>query len=187
MTNEDPVDFLMRLFKEKGDTAYLGEPVSQMEHALQTAWASEQAGAASSLIVAALLHDMGHLLHGLPENCAHDGIDDAHEALGARWLEQHFGPDITEPVRLHVDAKRLLCSTDPAYIGTLSDASLQSLKLQGGPFTPDEAAKFRNHPHAEDAIALRLFDEQAKIPGLPTPTLEYFRAYLEAACAARRR
>src|SRR6516225_6317978 len=117
-----------------------GEPVSQTEHALQTAWAAEQAGAASALIAAALLHDIGHLLHDLPEDCAHHGIDDAHEVRGARWLVQHFGPDVTEPVRLHVPAKRYLCSTDPAYRSQLSEASELSLKLQGGPFTPAEVA-----------------------------------------------
>jgi phosphonate degradation associated HDIG domain protein len=187
MTHEDPVAFLLRLFEERGDAAYLGEPVSQTEHALQTAWATERAGAGSSLIVAALLHDVGHLLHDLPENCADAGLDDAHEIRGARWLDQHFGPEIAEPVRLHVDAKRFLCTIDPAYLGLLSEASLRSLKLQGGPFTPDEAARFHKHPHAEAAVALRRFDEQAKVPGLPTPALEHFRPYLEAACAARRR
>jgi phosphonate degradation associated HDIG domain protein len=187
MTHEDPVAFLLRLFEERGDAAYLGEPVSQTEHALQTAWVAERAGAGSSLIVAALLHDMGHLLHDLPENCADAGLDDAHEILGARWLDQHFGAEIAEPVRLHVDAKRFLCTIDPAYLGLLSEASLRSLQLQGGPFTPDEAARFRKHPYAEAAVALRRFDEQAKVPGQPTPALEHFRPYLEAACAARHR
>jgi phosphonate degradation associated HDIG domain protein len=186
MTSEDPIDFLLRLFKERGDGAYLGEPVSQTEHALQTAWAAEQAGAGSAVIAAALLHDVGHLLHDLPEDCALAGIDDAHEARGARWLAQHFGPEVAEPVRLHVSAKRFLCATDPTYAGQLSEASLRSLQLQGGPFTPDEAAQFRRHPHAEAAITLRRLDEQAKVPGLPTPSLEHFRPCLEAARAARR-
>jgi phosphonate degradation associated HDIG domain protein len=185
MSNESPVDCLVRLFKEKGDAAYIGEPVSQTEHALQTAWAAERAGSPSSLIAAALLHDVGHLLHALPEDCAHAGKDDAHEILGARWLDQHFGPDIAEVVRLHVDAKRFLCATDPAYLGILSEASLRSLKLQGGPLTPEEVDRFRKNPHAEAALALRRFDELAKVPGLPTPDLEYFRRYLETASAAR--
>jgi phosphonate degradation associated HDIG domain protein len=184
-TSEEPIDYLFRLFKEKGDSAYVGEAVTQTEHALQAAWAAEQAGAGCALIAAALLHDLGHLLHELPEDCAHNGIDDAHEILGARWLEQHFGSEVAEPVRLHVDAKRYLCSTDPAYLALLSEASLLSLKLQGGPFAPDEAAKFCMHPHAEAAVGLRRFDEQAKVPGLPTPALEHFRPHLEAARAAR--
>jgi phosphonate degradation associated HDIG domain protein len=179
MSADDPVEFVMRLFKERGDAAYIGEPVSQSEHALQTAWAAEQAGAGSALVAAALLHDIGHLLHDLPEDCALDGIDDAHEVRGARWLVQHFGPDVTEPVRLHVPAKRYLCSTDPSYLGQLSEASVLSLKLQGGPFTPEEVAAFRNLPHAEAAVALRRYDEQAKVRGLATPNLEHFRPFLE--------
>ncbi len=124
---------------------------------------------------------MGHLLHDLPEDCAQAGIDDAHEVRGARWLEQHFVPAVTEPVRLHVPAKRYLCATDPAYLNQLSEASVLSLKLQGGPFTAEEVAAFRRHPHAETAVALRRHDEQAKIKGLSTPGLEHFRPYLEAA------
>jgi phosphonate degradation associated HDIG domain protein len=180
MTTEDPIDFIMRLFKERGDAAYIGEPVSQTEHALQAAWDAEQAGADNAFIVAALLHDVGHLLHDLPVDCAQSGIDDAHEERGARWVADHFGPDVAEPVRLHVAAKRYLCATDPAYAGQLSEASLLSLRLQGGRFTADEVAQFQNHPHARAAIALRRFDEQAKVPGLQTPGLEHFRAYLEA-------
>jgi [1-hydroxy-2-(trimethylamino)ethyl]phosphonate dioxygenase len=185
MTDENLVDCLIRLFKERGDAAYIGEPVNQTEHALQAAWAAERAGAGCTLIVAALVHDVGHLLHDLPENWAQAGIDDGHEILGAHWLDQHFGSAIAEPVRLHVDAKRFLCATDPAYLRMLSETSLRSLNLQGGHFAPDEAAKFRNDPHAEAAVALRRLDEQAKVAGLSTPGLEHFRPYLEAACAAR--
>ena len=183
MTSEDPLDVIMGLFQKRGDAAYLGEAVSQTEHALQTAWAAEQADAASALIAAALLHDIGHLLHDLAEDCALAGIDDAHEVRGERWLARYFGPDVTEPIGLHVAAKRFLCATDPTYLGLLSEASLRSLKLQGGPFTADEAAQFRRHPYGDAAVALRRFDEQAKVPGLPTPPLEHFRPYLEAARA----
>jgi phosphonate degradation associated HDIG domain protein len=181
----DPVGYILRLFKERGNTAYLGEPVSQTEHALQAAWAAERAGAGSPLIAAALLHDIGHLLHDLPEDCAEHGIDDTHEDRGARWLAQHFGPEVTEPVRLHVPAKRYLCAAEPGYIDGLSEASLRSLRLQGGPFTPEEAAAFRRHLHAEAAIALRRWDEQAKARGLATPDLEHFRPHLEAALGSR--
>jgi phosphonate degradation associated HDIG domain protein len=186
MGGEDPIELVMRLFKERGDAAYIGEPVSQTEHALQTAWAAEQAGAGGDLVAAALLHDVGHLLHDLPEDCALAGIDDAHEERGARWLVRHFGPGVAEPVRLHVAAKRFLCATEPTYAARLSEASVRSLRLQGGPFTPDEAARFRADPHAEAAVTLRRLDEQAKIPGLRTPGLEHFRPCLEAARAARR-
>jgi phosphonate degradation associated HDIG domain protein len=186
MGGEGPVDFVLRLFKERGGAAYLGEPVSQTEHALQTAWAAEQGGLGGALVAAALLHDVGHLLHDLPEDCALAGIDDAHEVRGGRWLARHFGPEVAEPVRLHVAAKRFLCATDPAYAGRLSEASLRSLRLQGGPLPPDEAARCRAGPHAEAAVLLRRLDEQAKVPGLRTPGLEHFRPCLEAARAARR-
>lgn len=180
MTSEDPIDFILGLYRKRGDAAYLGEPVSQTEHALQTAWAAEKAGAGSALIASALLHDVGHLLHDLPEDCALAGIDDAHEVRGQLWLRRYFGPDVTEPVRLHVAAKRYLCATDPAYRALLSEASLRSLQLQGGSFTADEVTQFRHDPYGEAAVALRRFDEQAKVPGLPTPSLEHFRPYLEA-------
>jgi phosphonate degradation associated HDIG domain protein len=185
MAGVDFIEFALRLFKERGDAAYLGEPVSQTEHALQAAWTAEQAGSSAALVAAALLHDIGHLLHNLPEDCALAGIDDAHEERGGRWLSRHFGPDVVEPVRLHVAAKRFLCASQPAYAERLSAASIRSLHLQGGPFTLDEAAAFREHPHAAAAVQLRRFDEQAKVPGLFTPGLEHFRTYLEAARAAR--
>ena len=185
LPDERTIDQILRLFEERGDSAYIGEPVSQTEHALQTAWAAEQAGAGGALVAAALLHDVGHLLHDLPEDCALAGIDDAHEERGARWLAEHFGPEVAEPVRLHVAAKRFLCATDPTYAGRLSEASLRSLRLQGGPFSPDEAARFRAGPHAEAAVLLRRLDEQAKVPGLHTPGLEHFRPFLEAARAVR--
>lgn len=177
---DDPVEEVLRLFRERGSAEYHGEPVSQAEHAVQAAWAAEKAGATPALIAAALLHDVGHLLHDLGEHCAGDGVDDRHEARGARWLKAHFGPDVTEPVRLHVAAKRFLCAADPDYFGRLSPASVLSLRLQGGPMSPDEAERFRAGPHAAAALALRRWDEEAKVPGLPAPPPEHFRPYLEA-------
>src|SRR5262249_42166074 len=130
------VPFVLGLFAERGSAEYGGEAVSQTEHALQSAWAAEKAGADSAPITAALLHDVGHLLHRLPENCAEMGVDDRHEELGARWLQRHFGPEVSEPVRLHVPAKRYLCAIEPGYLERLSPASNLSLRLQGGVFTP---------------------------------------------------
>jgi phosphonate degradation associated HDIG domain protein len=181
----DPVGRILTLFRERGDAAYLGEAVSQTEHALQTAWAAEKAGADSDLIAAALLHDIGHLLHHFPEDCADHGVDDRHEELGARWLARHFGPAVSEPVRLHVPAKRYLCAVEPKYLHGLSPASTRSLQLQGGPFTPEEAAHFRDGPFSRAAVLLRRWDEEAKVPGLKTPDLEHFRPHLEAARVRR--
>jgi phosphonate degradation associated HDIG domain protein len=153
--------------------------VSQLEHALQAAHHAEQAGSADELVVAALLHDMGHLIHKLPEDCADHGIDDRHEKLGQAWLARHFGPEVTEPVRLHVAAKRYLCATDAEYLGQLSPASRKSLELQGGPFTPEEARQFERNPQYRQAVELRHWDDLAKVPGLPVPGLDHYRPRLE--------
>jgi phosphonate degradation associated HDIG domain protein len=180
MQREETIDHIFVLFRDRGDAAYIGEPVSQTEHALQAAWAAERAGAVSPMIAAALLHDIGHLLHDLPETCADEGIDDRHEQLGARWLKQWFGADVVEPMRLHVAAKRFLCATDSDYLARLSPASLLSLKLQGGPMTAAEVQAFKGNPHALAAIALRGWDEEAKVAGMETPRLEHFRPSLLA-------
>jgi phosphonate degradation associated HDIG domain protein len=179
------VDEILALFRDRGQAAYLGEPVSQTEHALQAAWAAEQAGASSALVAAALLHDIGHLLHDLPEDCAEQGMDARHEELGASWLRRYFGPAVTEPIRLHVPAKRYLCTAEPGYFAQLSEASRLSLKLQGGPFSTEEVEQFQAQPHFAAAVALRRWDEVAKIPNLKTPDLEHFRVHLDAALGLR--
>jgi predicted HD phosphohydrolase len=167
----DPVDAIGRLFADQGDQAYLGEPVSMSEHMLQTAHVAELAGAAPALVVAALLHDLGHLVHGLADD-------------SARWLEPHFGPEVTEPVRLHVAAKRYLCATDPTYLAVLSPASLHSLHLQGGPFTPAEASAYAAAPFALDAVAVRRWDDMGKLPDEVVPGFEHFRPLMET-CVRR--
>ncbi len=178
------VDALIRLFHERGDAAYVGEPVSQTEHALQTAMLAEKSGADSALITAALLHDIGHLLHNEMEDCALHGIDSSHEEVGARVLSRYFGPEMIEPMRLHVAAKRYLCATDPVYFSRLSEASVRSLQLQGGPFTEEEAREFAANPESRRALALRLWDEEAKIKDLPTPGVEHYRKDLLQALRA---
>jgi phosphonate degradation associated HDIG domain protein len=177
------IEIILALFEERGSAAYVGEAVSQREHALQAAWAAERDGASPALIAAALLHDVGHLLHDLPEDCALDGIDSRHEERGRAWLAAHFGPAVTEPIRLHVAAKRYLCATNAAYRDALSPASVRSLQLQGGAFTPEEAAEFIRQPFAAEAVALRRWDDAAKVPGLSVPGLGHFRPRLEAALA----
>ncbi len=178
--NDSIVDKIFSLFLERGEAAYIGEKVSQTEHALQSAWAAEKAGASSELIAAALLHDIGHLLHRLPEDIADQGVDDRHEELGQRFLEKYFPPEVTEPVRLHVNAKRYLCAVDPEHLGKLSPASVRSLGLQGGPFSPEETTYFESLPHFQAAVALRRWDEMAKVERFETPTIEHFRPHLEA-------
>lgn len=168
------IETIRQLFETRGSSMYSGEPVTQTEHALQAAWAAENENAPDSLVVAALLHDVGHLLHDMGEDCADDGVDDRHEALGADWLARHFGPDVVEPVRLHVPAKRYLCAVDEAYRARLSPASVLSLRLQGGPFAPEEVAAFRALPQFKAAVRLRGWDETAKVQGLATPSLAHF-------------
>ena len=118
------IDKIEELFKNKGASLYGGEAVTQEQHALQAAQLAEESGASPSIIAAALLHDVGHLLHNLPDDAPDEGVDDVHEALGDRFLRRWFGPDVSEPVRMHVDAKRYLCAVDPSYLGTLSPPSL---------------------------------------------------------------
>jgi gamma-butyrobetaine dioxygenase len=180
MSGDDPVDALLRLFATRGEAAYHGEAVSQTEHALQAAHLAERDGAADAAVVAALLHDVGHLLGRLPEDLAGRGIDGRHECAGAAWLARLFGPEVREPVRLHVPAKRYLCATEPAYLASLSPASLRSLGLQGGPLGPAEVAAFERQPHWQVAVRLRRWDDAAKVPGFAVPGLAHYRPRLEA-------
>lgn len=172
-------DEIIRLFETKGHAAYFGEPVSQLEHALQTADQAARQGASETLIAAALLHDVGHLVHDLSEDVADRGIDARHEVVGKNWLTKHFGPAVTEPIRLHVAAKRYLCAADLEYAKNLSPASVQSLKLQGGPMSRAEVAEFERNSHYRDAVLLRRCDDLAKIPGLKVPGLEHYRTILD--------
>jgi phosphonate degradation associated HDIG domain protein len=176
------IDEIVALYARRGGATY-GEGVTQSEHALQAAWLAQQEGAGSELVVAALLHDIGHLLHDLPEDIADRGVDTQHERLGSAWLSQHFGPAVTEPVRLHVAAKRYLCRADPGYYGALSEASQLSLRLQGGPMSGAEAAAFAALPSAAEAVRVRRWDERAKEFGLKTPGFADFRGSLESACS----
>ena len=173
-------DEVISLFTERGHGAYFGEPVSQLEHALQAAFFAKRENAEPRLLVAALVHDIGHLVHDLPEDIAEHGVDARHEEVGERWLKQRFGPEVYEPVQLHVAAKRFLCATDAGYLEKLSPASLQSLKLQGGPMSPREVEAFKSHPYHREAVRLRLWDDEAKIAGLETPGLESYRTQIQA-------
>jgi phosphonate degradation associated HDIG domain protein len=175
------IDEIFRVFREYGAEEYLGERVSMTEHMLQSAYAAEQDDAPPQLIAAALLHDYGHFIHELPSDAADHGIDTQHEEVAHAFLSEHFGPEIAEPIRMHVAAKRYLCATDPSYLSELSPASVHSLALQGGPYSPDEVAEFEMSPYARDAVRLRRYDDIGKVEGLETPDLEHYRPMLEAA------
>lgn len=162
-----------------GAGLYGGEAVTQTQHALQCAALAEAKGASAELVSASLLHDIGHLLE--PEfETAHNGDDDmVHEDLGEAFLEQWFGPAVTQPVKLHVAAKRYLCATNESYLAKLSPASVHSLRLQGGPMTDEEVSEFEANPHYRDAVRLRVWDDLAKDPEASTPDVAHFMKYVE--------
>jgi phosphonate degradation associated HDIG domain protein len=165
---------IRRLLEQKADGRYGLTLINQQQHALQGAWLAEREGKGDAMVVAALLHDIGHMVHDLGENPADAGIDDRHEELGHAWLQACFGPEVTEPVRLHVAAKRYLCAVEADYFAKLSPDSVKSLALQGGPMHPDEVAAFEALPHHREAVQLRRYDEQAKVRGLETPPVAHF-------------
>jgi phosphonate degradation associated HDIG domain protein len=172
-----PTDILaeiQRLLEQKASGRYGLTLINQQQHALQGAWLAEREGKGDALVVAALLHDIGHMVHDLGENPADAGIDDRHEELGHAWLQAHFGPEVTEPVRLHVAAKRYLCAVESDYFARLSPDSVKSLALQGGPMSAGEVAAFEALPQHREAVQLRRYDEQAKVKGLETPPVAHF-------------
>ncbi len=176
MSAINSVDALFDLLAKGGGEAYFGEPVTVLEHSLQAAWFVQQEGGSESLIVAALLHDVGHLLHSEGEDAAQHGIDTRHEELGMEALKDHLPAEVLDPIRLHVAAKRFLCFDDATYATELSAASLESLILQGGPLTAEEAEAFLALPHAREAVAVRRADDAAKVFELKVPELKQYRS-----------
>jgi phosphonate degradation associated HDIG domain protein len=176
--SETIVDEIRAAFAKRGHEGY-GEGVSQLEHALQCAVFAERAGASEPLIVATLLHDIGHMLHDLPADIADAGVDTQHESLGSAWLSQHFGAEVSEPVRLHVAAKRYLSASEAGYFDLLSEASKLSLRLQGGPMSTEEQAIFGAERFHKEALALRRWDDEGKVVGLKTPDLRQFEPMIE--------
>jgi phosphonate degradation associated HDIG domain protein len=174
-----------QLFARQGQAQYEGEPVTQLAHALQCAALAEADGADDELVTAALLHDLGHLLHDLAGTPTLRSIDDVHQYRALPGLHGLFGTRVTDPIRLHVDAKRYLCAVNPSYFDALSADSRRSLSLQGGVFSGDEARTFMGQRGAARAVQLRRWDDQAKSPGAPTPPLAH---YLQRAarCASPR-
>ena len=173
------VEKIITLFNDQGDSEYGGEPVTQGEHALQSAHLALAEKASSSLVIASLLHDIGHLLHALPDDAPEQGIDDLHEELGNRFLIKYFIPAVSEPVHLHVAAKRYLCAVEPSYFALLSEPSVLSLQLQGGPMSEEECQKFEANPFFKDAVQLRRYDDMAKIPNLTVQPIEFYAPFLQ--------
>ena len=177
------------LYAAKGHRMYAGEPVTQLQHALQSAQLAENDGASDELIVAAFFHDVGHLINDQGETPTLRGVDDRHEYVALPFLRDLFGEAVLQPIRLHVKAKRYLCArgdgciSGAEYWAGLSADSKRSLELQGGIFTAAEADAFIAQPHAADAVRVRLWDDLAKAVDAPTPEPEH---YLAIAAALRR-
>jgi phosphonate degradation associated HDIG domain protein len=174
---------ILAIYQARGTAAYFGERVSMTAHALQAAHFAQAEQAAETLVVAALLHDIGHLLEQLPDAIEDWTHDARHEESGARWLAKHFDAAVSEPVRLHVAAKRYLCATDAGYLARLSPASVHTLKLQGGPMSAHEIGGFERERFWQQALRLRRWDDQGKVAGLRTPALSEYAPLI--ACAVR--
>ncbi len=178
------VERLFTRLAERGSGSYGLSEVSQLEHALQSATLAEAQGGDDALVIAALLHDIGHLVTDTDTALADQGIDDRHEVAGARTLGLVFGPGVADPVRLHVAAKRYLCTVEPDYFDLLSADSVRSLELQGGIMDHAEQAAFEAEPGHRAAILLRRVDDAAKVPGMETPVLQDYRDMANSLAAA---
>ena len=175
VASEKQVDVLFSYMKKKGQTFY-DEVVTQLEHALQCAALAEKHNANSTVITGALLHDIGHfVLDEHNADIAFLDIDLNHEEVGAEYMSPFFPESVITPIRLHVPAKRYLCTVDASYHDGLSDASKKSLKVQGGIMSDAEKAAFEEIPHYKDALTLRRWDDLAKVKGLETQGLETYR------------
>ena len=175
------METIAALFGQSGHDAYYGEPVTQLEHALQCAQLAEQAVADDETVAAAFLHDIGHLLPPeLVDIESTTGYMDGygtvdHEKLGADYLRaMGFSEKVAQLIEHHVNAKRYLVFKNPAYFARLSEASLKTLEFQGGPMAAEEADAFATNPYFKGILLLRTWDEQAKIPGLPTPGMAHY-------------
>jgi phosphonate degradation associated HDIG domain protein len=174
LTPDNIVAFIGSIFERRGDEEYLGEPVTMGEHMLQGATIAEQDGQPEEIIVAALLHDIGHFTSEFGTFMMDDTEDRHHEDAGAAVLERFFPKIVTDCCRYHVAAKRYLCATRPDYFNRLSEASIHSLNLQGGAMTAEEVAVFEQNPNLKDIVAVRYLDEAGKQAGMKTPDFWHF-------------
>ena len=188
LTPQTIVPFLADIFVRRGGEEYLGEPVTMAEHMLQGATLAENANLPEIIIVAALLHDIGHFTSEFGTFRMDDTKDRYHEEAGAQVLEAFFPTLVTDCVRYHVAAKRYLCATRPEYFNRLSDASVHSLNLQGGPMSPQETAEFEQNPNLEQIIQVRYLDDAGKHADMETPDFAHFapmvQRIVDAHCSA---
>ena len=174
LTKENIIPFIKEIFDRRGSEEFLGENVTIAEHMLQAATLAEKKGYSETIIVAALLHDIGHFTSEFGSFDINDKIDRFHEDAGAKILEKFFPTLVTDCVKFHVAAKRYLCATDPSYYNKLSNASIHSLKLQGGLMSDEEVSKFQKNKNLNDIIKVRYLDDEGKIQNMETPDFDYF-------------
>lgn len=179
LDQDNIVAFIGDIFARRGSESYMGEAVTMSQHMLQSAVLAQKANAPDTLIAAALLHDIGHYTSEFPEDSLASGQDNYHESAGADVLKAFFPKAVTEPIELHVAAKRYLCAVNDNYFSRLSPASVQSLNVQGGPMSQDEVDAFRQHEFYEDALRLRVWDDEGKVADMQTPAFEDFAPLLE--------
>ncbi len=180
VSTENFIDFIFELFAQRGTEEYMGESVTMSQHMEQTAACAVADGACDSLVISALLHDIGHFVGDHPIDALENGNDNYHDEIGARFLEPYFPSSVTEPIRLHVAAKRYLCATHSDYLGHLSAASVNSLNVQGGPMNAEEVEQFENKALNQDALRLRLYDDDGKVAGLTIKPVTDYRPMLES-------
>ncbi len=180
------VEQVVYAFQQRGSAKYGEECVTQLQHALQSAQLAKESGASDQLIAAALMHDIGHILDDdvIPTKCD-ENLDDKHESIGYRFLHEHFGDVVADPVRLHVLAKRYLCTTDPQYESRLSPTSRKSYYDQGGRLTSAELEAFESEPFYPEALMLRQWDDTAKDPTSSVSDISAFVPCLESAVCKR--
>lgn len=184
LSADNIVEFIADIFERRGAESYLGEPVTMSEHMLQGAWLAEQEGAPDELVAAALLHDIGHYTSEFGTYSPDDVEDKHHDEAGGEVLAPFFPPVIVECVRLHVAAKRYLCATDTTYFSRLSEASVHTLSLQGGPMSDEEVAAFRQNPFHDEAVRVRIWDEGGKVAGMRTRSFRDYVPLLERVVSA---
>jgi gamma-butyrobetaine dioxygenase len=185
LTPDNAVDKLEALFEAIAGTSYLGEPVTIAEHMLQAAACARRDGASDALTAAALLHDVGYYADANPDNENEADARKRHDAAAARVLAPVLPEAVTEPIRLHVDAKRYLCAVEPAYRDRLSPASIHTMRLQGGVMSRADVDGFAAEPYCEDAVRLRRWDDEGKVPETDMPGFASYRAMLQALVRAR--
>ncbi len=186
LTRDTIVGFLADIFERRGGEEYLGEPVTMAEHMLQGAFLAEQAGESEVVVTAALLHDIGHFTSEFGMFSMADTKDRYHEEAGASVLAGFFPSVVTDCVRYHVAAKRYLCAVDPDYYDKLSEASVHSLKLQGGPMNPSEIEDFERNPNLTDIVRVRHYDDAGKLADMETPGFSHYAPMLQRVVDAHR-